>query len=96
MYWVNRKILRNTLRSPFNPKKLMSAGKVNEIFSEIYKKYTDRYENSWTKGSMPLNYFLDEFVKATGADRNALEESIIKYIKANEVIDLTLGKEISA
>ena len=96
MYWVNRKILRNTLRSPFDPKKLMSAAKVNEIFSEIYKKYTKKYENTWTKGSMPLNYFVDEFVKATGADREALENEIIKYIKSNEVVDLTLGKETSA
>ncbi len=95
MYWVNRKILRKTLISPFDSTKLMTSYKVNQIFTDIYNIYKEKYTNTWTNSSMPLNFFLDEFVKATGADRDALEESIINYIKSNEVIDQTLGKGTS-
>lgn len=89
MYWINRKVLRNTLRNPFNPCELISNSKANEIFTDIYEVYKTKYTNTWTRGSMPLNFFLDEYVKQTGADREQLEREIVGYIKSNEVIDKT-------
>lgn len=89
MYWVNRKLLRATLTNPFNPLEKISTQKVNQIFTDIYNIYKEKHPNTWTSSSMPLNFFLDEFVKVTGADRGSLEKSIVDYIKRNSVIDTT-------
>lgn len=86
MYWVNRKIIRNVLRNPFNPCELIKPSKANEIFSMIYEEYMDDYNNTWSRGTMPLNYFVNKFCEITGSDKKTIEQSLVEYIEENEVV----------
>ena len=86
MYWVNRKIVSSVLRNPFNPTELMKKAKANQIFTDIYNEYMDEYENTWTRGSMPLNYFVKKFGDKTGSNKKNIENSFIDYIEKHTVI----------